>query len=61
MIRTVIVGAGGRMGRVLIALTLQDPALKLVGAVEAAGSPLQGQDAGGVAGSPPRTSPAAAA
>ena len=50
MIRTVIVGAGGRMGRVLITLTLQDLELKLVGAVETASSPLQGQDAGVVAG-----------
>ena len=50
MIRTVIVGAAGRMGRRLVALTAEDAELKLTAAIEAAGNPLLGQDAGTLAG-----------
>jgi 4-hydroxy-tetrahydrodipicolinate reductase len=42
-------GAGGRMGLRLVALSQDDPDLKLVAAVDAPGSPLLGRDAGEVA------------
>lgn len=51
MIRTIVIGAGGRMGRQLVQQVIADPDLELVGATEAAGNPLIGQDAGIVAGS----------
>lgn len=50
MIRVAIIGAAGRMGRMLVAGVLQDPALALSGALEYSGCPLLGQDAGVVAG-----------
>jgi 4-hydroxy-tetrahydrodipicolinate reductase len=53
MIRTVIIGAGGRMGRCLIEQVVNDPEMSLAGAVETAGNPLLGQDAGTVAGTGP--------
>lgn len=43
-------GAGGRMGRRLVALGVEDPGLRVVAAVEHAGHSLLGQDAGVVAG-----------
>lgn len=43
-------GASGRMGRRVIALTLEDDLLELAGAIEAADSPALGRDAGEVAG-----------
>lgn len=46
----VIHGAGGRMGQRLAALAGEVKSLKLVGAVEAAGSPHLGRDAGELAG-----------
>ncbi|MBP1687893.1 MAG: Dihydrodipicolinate reductase [Deltaproteobacteria bacterium] len=46
----IVCGAAGRMGRTLISLITQNPATTLVGAVEAAGHPALGQDAGLVAG-----------
>jgi len=46
----IVCGAAGRMGRSLIGLTASDPELKLVGAIEAAGVPFVGHDAGEVAG-----------
>ncbi len=49
MTRITIVGAAGRMGRRLVALTGADPELTLAGAVEIPGSPFIGQDAGVVA------------
>jgi 4-hydroxy-tetrahydrodipicolinate reductase len=48
--RIAVHGAAGRMGRRLVALGLQDPQLELVAALEDRGHPLQGQDAGRVAG-----------
>jgi 4-hydroxy-tetrahydrodipicolinate reductase len=45
-----ISGAGGRMGQRLIALTSEDHALKVVAAIEAPTNPLQGRDAGEIAG-----------
>jgi len=53
MIRTTVIGAAGRMGRILVTLIQADEALQLVGAVEYAGSPFLGQDAGVVAGLAP--------
>ncbi|MGA2031893.1 MAG: 4-hydroxy-tetrahydrodipicolinate reductase [Thermoguttaceae bacterium] len=49
-IRIAIHGAAGRMGRRLVALAAADPQLQLVAAVESAGHPLLGQDAGALAG-----------
>ena len=46
----VVVGAAGRMGRTLIRAIHETPGAALAGAVERAGSPLLGQDAGEVAG-----------
>ena len=50
MIRTVVIGAAGRMGRRLVANILESDTLELAGAVEYAESPFLGQDAGAVAG-----------
>ena len=49
-LRIVIHGAAGRMGRRLVALANADPNLKVVGALESAGHPEQGRDAGVLAG-----------
>lgn len=49
-LKVAINGAAGRMGQRLVALTMADPALELVAAIEAAGSPRLGADAGEVAG-----------
>jgi 4-hydroxy-tetrahydrodipicolinate reductase len=46
----VVCGAAGRMGRLLIQLAREDPALRVVGAVEAPGHPAVGHDAGVTAG-----------
>lgn len=43
-------GACGRMGQRLVALAHEDPGLHVVAAVDSPGHPLQGQDAGVVAG-----------
>ena len=50
--RLVIAGAGGRMGRTLIRAVSEMGGLRIVGALEPAGSPLAGQDAGTLAGLP---------
>ena len=50
MIKVAIVGAAGRMGRMLVSQVLKDPELTLSGALEYSGHPLLGQDAGTVAG-----------
>lgn len=50
--RVVILGAAGRMGRMLVTGALHDPELALAGAIEIAGSPFLGQDAAVVAGQP---------
>ena len=49
-LRLVINGAAGRMGQRLIALGSADPALKIVAALEYAGSSQLGRDSGAVAG-----------
>jgi 4-hydroxy-tetrahydrodipicolinate reductase len=46
----VVAGAGGRMGRTLLALASRDPNLRVVGAFEAPGHPGVGSDAGALAG-----------
>jgi 4-hydroxy-tetrahydrodipicolinate reductase len=46
----IIAGAGGRMGRMLLALAASDPALRVAGALEAEGHPDLGKDAGLLAG-----------
>ena len=51
MIRTIVCGAAGKMGRRICALIEEDKELQLVGAVEAKGSPSIGQDAGILSGS----------
>jgi 4-hydroxy-tetrahydrodipicolinate reductase len=50
MIRVVIIGAAGRMGRRLVANVMEAEDMTLTGAIEAPGNPLLGQDAGSVAG-----------
>ncbi|MDT8392174.1 MAG: 4-hydroxy-tetrahydrodipicolinate reductase [Lentisphaeria bacterium] len=50
MIKTIIIGAGGRMGCQLISEVLNDSELTLAGAVEMTGSPAVGRDAGALAG-----------
>ena len=49
-LRLGISGAAGRMGKRLVALTMADPTLQLVAAIESEGHPLLGQDAGRIAG-----------
>jgi 4-hydroxy-tetrahydrodipicolinate reductase len=49
-IRIAIYGAAGRMGQRLVALASADPELQVVAAVDAAGHPRLGEDAGTVAG-----------
>jgi 4-hydroxy-tetrahydrodipicolinate reductase len=49
-IPVVVCGAAGRMGRRLIALAAEHPALRVAGAVEAPGNPALGSDAGELAG-----------
>jgi 4-hydroxy-tetrahydrodipicolinate reductase len=48
--RLVVVGAAGRMGRMLIRAVIDDPGCRLVGAVERPGSVALGEDAGLIAG-----------
>jgi 4-hydroxy-tetrahydrodipicolinate reductase len=51
--RLIIMGAGGRMGRTLVKAMAEAKGFALAGAVETAGSPLLGQDAGVLAGLSP--------
>ncbi|HEY5316203.1 MAG TPA: 4-hydroxy-tetrahydrodipicolinate reductase [Pirellulales bacterium] len=60
-IRIAIHGAAGRMGQRLVALASADPELKIVAALEAAGHPRLGEDAGTIAGVGPLALPVAAA
>jgi 4-hydroxy-tetrahydrodipicolinate reductase len=50
MIRLIVNGAGGRMGRRIIALATEDKELAVVGAFERADHPELGRDAGALAG-----------
>jgi len=56
-IRIAIHGAAGRMGRRLIALASADPELAIAAALESAGHPQLGEDAGTVAGARPLGTP----
>jgi 4-hydroxy-tetrahydrodipicolinate reductase len=49
-LKIAIAGAGGRMGRMLIEAVLGDPACRLSGALDVAGAPGIGQDAGAFLG-----------
>jgi 4-hydroxy-tetrahydrodipicolinate reductase len=60
IVRLAIHGAAGRMGRRLIALAAEDPALKVVAAIEQSGHVEIGQDAGSIAGLGPIGVPLAA-
>lgn len=51
MLKIIVAGAAGRMGRRLVANIQEDPDLTLAGATECPGSPWIGMDAGEVAGS----------
>jgi 4-hydroxy-tetrahydrodipicolinate reductase len=51
--RIAVMGAGGRMGRELIRAAQDRPGCVIAGGIEAAGSPLVGQDLGTLAGLPP--------
>ena len=51
--RLVVTGIGGRMGQTLARLIVETPGAALAGAVERAGSPLVGQDAGRLIGLDP--------
>ena len=48
--RLIVAGAGGRMGRTLVKAIAETRGLALAGAIEGAGSPLLGKDAGELAG-----------
>jgi len=50
MVKIVINGAAGRMGKHLVALAIQDPELTIVGAFERPDHPSLGKDAGLIAG-----------
>ena len=50
MIRVIIIGAAGRMGRRLVANVMENPEFELAGATEFVESPFLGEDAGLVAG-----------
>ena len=50
--RLVVAGAAGRMGRMLVQAVCSTPGAVLAGALERAGSPALGQDAGALAGLP---------
>ena len=49
----VLIGASGRMGRAIVSLAPEFPALALVGAIASEGSPVLGRDAGVIAGGAP--------
>jgi 4-hydroxy-tetrahydrodipicolinate reductase len=49
-VRVAVLGAAGRMGTTIVRLLAETPGARLTAAVEHAGSPLVGRDAGSVAG-----------
>ena len=57
MIKIAVTGAAGRMGGRIITAVKETEGVELTGAVERAGHPLIGQDAGSVAGCGPLGSP----
>ncbi|MDX1541716.1 MAG: 4-hydroxy-tetrahydrodipicolinate reductase [Geminicoccaceae bacterium] len=48
-----VLGCGGRMGRAVIETVLEEPGLELAGGIEAAGSPVLGQDLARLVGREP--------
>ncbi|MBW2121206.1 MAG: 4-hydroxy-tetrahydrodipicolinate reductase [Deltaproteobacteria bacterium] len=50
MVKAIVVGAGGRMGKRIIHTILQTPGITLAGAVEKEGHPAVGRDVGELAG-----------
>ena len=54
MANLIVAGAAGRMGRLLVSIIVNDGAHRLAGAIEAAGNPVLGKDAGDVAGVGPQ-------
>ncbi len=50
MIKVVISGAGGRMGKLLLRAVIEEEGMELTGAIEGKGHPLIGKDAGNAAG-----------
>ncbi|MDD5217127.1 MAG: 4-hydroxy-tetrahydrodipicolinate reductase [Candidatus Omnitrophica bacterium] len=50
MIRIVVAGAAGRMGKAILCLAHQDPAFKIVGGLEHEDCPLMGEDVGDLIG-----------
>jgi 4-hydroxy-tetrahydrodipicolinate reductase len=52
MIKVVIAGASGRMGKTLLEAVAGAPDLRLHGALDRSGSPLLGRDAGELVGAP---------
>jgi 4-hydroxy-tetrahydrodipicolinate reductase len=60
-VRIAIHGAAGRMGRRLVALSAADPELSVAAALESAGHPELGEDAGVIAGVGPVGTPLSAA
>ncbi len=50
MIKLVVTGAAGRMGKIILNLALQDKSIKIVGALEQRGSAALGQDLGPILG-----------
>lgn len=53
MVKIIVNGAAGRMGRAIIALASQDPEFEIVGAIEAKDHSDLGKDAGAIAGVSP--------
>ena len=51
-VKIAVVGATGRMGRMLIEATLKDEAAQLVAAIDLPGNPVQGKNAGELVGMP---------
>lgn len=51
-VKIAVVGAGGRMGRMIIESTLKDEGAELVAAVDQPGTPWVGKDAGELVGAP---------
>jgi len=48
--KLLVIGAGGRMGRRIVSLAVESGEFEIVGAIEAAGHPCIGKDAGLTAG-----------
>jgi len=54
MANLIVAGAAGRMGRMLVSIIVNEGSHRLAGAIEAAGNPVLGKDAGDVAGVGPQ-------